>query len=270
PFVRVNCAAIPGDLLESEMFGHERGAFTGAERRRLGKFERADGGTLFLDEIGDLPLALQAKLLHVLEDRELTRVGGTQPCRIDARVIAASNRNLVAAARRGEFREDIYHRLSVIVIEVPPLRERKEEIPELARLFLQRFNEEAGSAVALSAELLALLVEHDWPGNVRELEHMMRRMVVLGDADVIRQDLAAPRGDRVPPDTLEATAVEPPVRSLKAIARRAARDAERLAISEALERTRWNRAQAARLLGISYKALLYKMAQCELSGRILR
>src|SRR5438046_3668157 len=197
PFVKVNCAAIPSELLESELFGHEKGAFTGAHRRKPGQFEYANTGTLFLDEIAELPLALQAKLLHVLQDFRFTRVGGNGVIDVDARVIAATNRDLEQAMARGEFREDLYYRLNVVEIHVPPLRERRQEIPLLVATFLARFNAQYGRQKALAPETLARLMEHPWSGNVRELENAIRRMVVLTEGE---QAFAAslPRPRQVP------------------------------------------------------------------------
>src|SRR5207249_2655579 len=183
PFVKVNCAAIPQELLESELFGHEKGSFTGAHRRKPGQFEFANQGTIYLDEIGELPLALQAKLLHVLQDFQFSRVGGHAPIDVDARVIAATNRRLEEAMARGEFREDLYYRLNVVEIQVPPLRERREEIPALTAWFLNKFNAQYGRRKTLSPETLILLAEHPWSGNIRELENMIRRMVVLADGE---------------------------------------------------------------------------------------
>src|SRR5499426_2699324 len=183
PFVKVNCASLPAELLESELFGHEKGAFTGAHRRKPGQFEFANRGTIYLDEIGELPLALQAKLLHVLQDFQFSRVGGHAPIDVDARVIAATNRRLEEAMARGEFREDLYYRLNVVEIQVPPLRERREEIPALAAWFLNKFNAQYGRQKTLSPGTLTLLTEHPWSGNVRELENMIRRMVVLVDGE---------------------------------------------------------------------------------------
>src|SRR5438477_10546736 len=191
PFVKVNCAAIPDELLESELFGHEKGAFTGAHRRKPGQFEYANTGTLFLDEIAELPLALQAKLLHVLHDFRFTRVGGNGVIDVDARVIAATNRDLERAIDRGEFREDLYYRLNVVEIRIPPLRERREEISLLASAFLSRFNEQYGRAKQLSSETMARLTEHSWSGNVRELENVIRRMVVLTDGEQAFEALVA-------------------------------------------------------------------------------
>src|SRR5436309_9752913 len=183
PFVKINCAAIPSELLESELFGHEKGAFTGAHRRKLGQFEYANKGTICLDEIAELPLALQAKLLHVLQDFRFSRVGGHGLIDVDTRVIAATNRDLEDAMVRGEFREDLYYRLNVVEIRVPPLRERKAEIPLLVASFLSRFNEEHARTKQLSPETMARLAEYSWSGNVRELENVIRRMVVLPDGE---------------------------------------------------------------------------------------
>src|SRR5881296_1995904 len=190
PFVKVNCAAIPQGLLESELFGHEKGAFTGAHRRKPGQFEYANKGTIYLDEIAELPLALQAKLLHVLQDFRFSRVGGNGLLDVDARVVAATNRDLEEAMTRGEFREDLYYRLNVVEIRVPPLRERREEIPELASRFLARFNAQYGRQKQLSPETLARLTGHTWPGNVRELENVIRRLVVLEDGELAIEALA--------------------------------------------------------------------------------
>ena len=263
PFVKVNCAAIPQELLESELFGHEKGAFTGAHRRKPGQFEFANQGTLYLDEIGELPLALQAKLLHVLQDFRFSRVGGHAPIDVDARVIAATNRRLEEAMAHGEFREDLYYRLNVVEIQVPPLRERREEIPGLAAWFLDKFNTQYGRQKKLAPDTLALLREHPWSGNVRELENIIRRMVVLVDGE---RDFEA-QVARVRP--LRAGGAHPPQsvnESLREIARRGAREAERHALAEVLERVRWNRAEASRILKVSYKTLLNKIAECELTA----
>ena len=274
PFVRVNCASLPSELLESELFGHEKGAFTGAYRRKPGKFEIAEHGTIFLDEIGELPLALQSKLLHVLQDHEFARVGGAEIIAVDVRVIAATNRPLEKAIQDGTFREDLYYRLKVVDLYVPPLRERREEIDGLARTFLKRFNEQFQREVRLSLESLRLLRNYPWPGNVRELENMMKRIVVLQSEGNLRIELAAKAGSS-PAATMIASSAAPrdgmvpnghhP--TLKEIARQAALDAQRDAIRDILERVHWNRAEAARLLGISYKTLLYKIDQCGLARK---
>jgi two-component system response regulator AtoC len=263
PFVKVNCAAIPQELLESELFGHEKGAFTGAHRRKPGQFEYANQGTIYLDEIGELPLSLQAKLLHVLQDFRFSRVGGHAPIDVDARVIAATNRRLEEAMAHGEFREDLYYRLNVVEIKVPPLRERREEIPALVTWFLGKFNTQYGRHKTLAPETLTRLSEHTWSGNVRELENIIRRMVVLADGE---RDFAA-QAARVQP--LRAVPPQPAAsvtESLREIARRGAREAERHALSEVLERVRWNRAEASRILKVSYKTLLNKIAECELTA----
>jgi transcriptional regulator with GAF, ATPase, and Fis domain len=271
PFVKVNCASLPGELLESELFGHEKGAFTGAYRRKPGKFEIAERGTLFLDEVGELPLALQAKLLHVLQDNEFGRVGGTETLHADVRIIAATNRPLEKAVIDGTFREDLYYRLKVVDLAVPPLRERRDEIAGLARTFVARFNQQFQRDVTLSADSLRLLRDYQWPGNVRELENMMKRIVVLQSEHLLKQELApktiVPSTPRV---LLTAAGGEERPRTLKEIARQAAIDAERDAIRDVLERVHWNRAEAARVLGISYKTLLYKIDQCGLARKRAR
>src|SRR6266478_3715178 len=262
PFVKVNCAAIPHSLLESELFGHERGAFTGAHRRKPGQFEYANKGTIYLDEIAELPLALQAKLLHVLQDFRFSRVGGHGLIDVDARVIAATNRDLEQAMARSEFREDLYYRLNVVEIRIPPLRERKEEIPLLASSFLSRFNAQYGRTKQLSSETMARLSEHSWSGNVRELENVIRRMVVLTDGEQAFEALLARCRNGHAPTHRTAPLVS---EGLKEIARRGAREAERKALVEVLDRVQWNRAEASRILKVSYKTLLNKISECELS-----
>jgi two-component system, NtrC family, response regulator AtoC len=268
--LKINCAAMPGELLESELFGHQKGAFTGAHRDKPGKFEVAHGGTLMLDEIGEIPLSLQAKLLHVLQDGESARVGGDRVIHTDVRVIAATNRDLEAGIRAGQFREDLYYRLNVIEVRVPPLRERREEIPALVRHLMTRFKKEYGSTLDLPATTLRALTDYSWPGNVRELENTLKRIVVLGNAQHIPQEIATSLagGTTTMPAAgpAAAPAVADTIMGLKDVARRAARDAERLAIKDMLERVHWNRAKAARLLQISYKALLYKIVDCGLAS----
>ena len=259
PFVKVNCAAVPRELLESELFGHERGAFTGAHQLKLGKFESADHGTIFLDEIGDLHPALQGKLLHVLQDGQFSRVGGRATIKIDVRVLAATNQNLEQAVAAGRFRDDLYYRLNVVQIVVPALRERPEEIPLLAQYFVERYAkifQHAG--FKLASETVQRLMRYRYPGNVRELENIIKRMIVLGDSQLARSlwpgELANGKND----------GASPPVKakvSLKDISRTAAREAERELILSMLTRTRWNRKEAAENLGISYKALLYKIKE---------
>jgi two-component system response regulator AtoC len=260
PFVKVNCAAIPQGLLESELFGHEKGAFTGAHRRKPGQFEYASKGTIYLDEIAELPLALQAKLLHVLQDFRFSRVGGYGLLDVDTRVIAATNRDLEDAMARGEFREDLFYRLNVVEIRVPPLRERREEIPALAAWFLAKFNAQYGRQRQLSPELIARLTEYTWSGNVRELENVIRRLVVLEDCEQTIEALATRRREG---NAEQARPIV--VESLREIARRGAREAERKALREVLERVQWNRAEASRILRVSYKTLLNKICECGLT-----
>jgi len=263
PFVEVNCPAIPAELIESEFFGHEKGAFTGAHRRKPGQFEYAHKGTIYLDEIGELPLALQAKLLHVLQDFRFSRVGGYGSIDVDSRVIAATNRNLEEAMARGEFREDLYYRVNVVEIRVPPLRERREEIPALASWFLEKFNAQYGRQKQLSPETMTHLQQHSWSGNVRELENVVRRLVVLTDVEhQIEALVARGRGASGP--------VGQPAEGLREIARRAAREAERRALEEVLGRVHWNRAEAARVLKVSYKTLLHKIVDCGLTPPLPR
>jgi two-component system response regulator AtoC len=270
PFVKVNCAALPADLLESELFGFERGAFTGAQQSKPGRFEAADEGTIFLDEIGEMSASLQAKLLQVLQDGEFSRLGGLSEVHVDVRVIAATNRDLERAVADGTFREDLYFRIDVVEITLPPLRERREDIPLLVDHFLRQQAPVRGQPMTcLSPGTMDLFAAYDWPGNVRELENLVKRIVVLGDEDAAREVLerrqqsavARPaHADPPPPDAGPASPdVAERLTSLKDIGRTAAREAERVAILDMLERTRWNRKEAAEILGISYKALLYKI-----------
>jgi two-component system, NtrC family, response regulator AtoC len=274
-FLKVNCAALPGELLESELFGHQRGAFTGAYRDKPGKFELAAKGTLMLDEIGEVPLRLQAKLLHILQDGEFARVGGERVLHTDVRVVAATNRDLEAEIRAGRFREDLYYRLNVVEIRVPPLRERRDEIPALVDHFLKTANAQYARAVDIAPSTMQLLVDHTWPGNIRELENFIKRIVVLGNAAQIRQELSALAKAPAPVTAPVTASLSAPVATaadgrvdLKAIARQAARDAERIVIAETLDRVHWNRAKAARILQISYKALLYKIVDCGLATKV--
>ncbi len=275
PFVKVNCAALPSELLESELFGFEKGAFTGAQKRKLGKFEFANHGTIFLDEISEMHPSLQAKLLQVLQDGEFSRLGGEADVRVDTRIIAATNRNLEEAVKEGTFREDLLYRLNVVTIQLPPLRERKDDIPLLVDFFLRKYNEQYRKALApLSAETLATLMEFHWPGNIRELENMMKRMVVLGNERVVVQELAqkeAPASREASPgldfDALGAEIANGKGIDLKTISKRAAQVAEKRVIERVLQQTRWNRKEAAERLQISYKALLYKMKEAGLGER---
>jgi DNA-binding NtrC family response regulator len=257
PFVKVNCAALPRDLLESELFGHEKGAFTHAYTMRRGWFEQANGGTLFLDEITEVPVDLQAKLLHVLQDGEFFRVGGQRPIATDVQVIAATHRDLQEAIAAGEFREDLYYRLNVIEIRVPPLRERRDEIPGLVNHFCEGFAAMYGRPVEIDAATLDVFMRYDWPGNVRELENTVHRIAVLGTAAALGAMMPQPvaGGSPATADGHDA------VLSLKERGRLAAREAERVAITTALEGARWNRSAAARALQISLRALRYKIAE---------
>jgi two-component system response regulator AtoC len=269
-FVKVNCAALPGELLESELFGHQRGAFTGAYRDKPGKFELAEKGTIMLDEIGEVPLRLQAKLLHVLQDGEFARVGGERVLSADVRVLAATNRNLEDEIRAGRFREDLYYRLNVIEIRIPSLRDRREEIPALLDHFLRAANQAYGRQVEIPPAVRRLFLQHPWPGNIRQLENTVKRVVVLGTTAGVAEELAAGAPAGSPPALATSTVPGGDADGrldLKAIARRAARDAERIAIADMLQRTHWNRAKAARVLGISYKALLYKIVDCGLANK---
>jgi two-component system response regulator AtoC len=274
PFVKVNCAALPSELLESELFGFEKGAFTGAQKRKLGKFEYANRGTIFLDEISEMAPGLQAKLLQVLQDGEFSRLGGESDVRVDARIIAATNRNLEEAVRNGEFREDLYYRLNVVTILIPPLRDRIDAVPLLIEHFLQMYNEQYNKSLEkLSAEIMKLLMEYHWPGNVRELENMIKRMVVLGSEQTVIQELSQGTSRRIvygDQDELDLAALGADFANrqeldLKAISKRASQIAEKKVIERVLGLTRWNRKEAAERLQISYKALLYKMKENGLS-----
>lgn len=239
PYVAVNCAAVAETLLESEFFGHEKGAFTGAVSQRKGRFETADGGTVFLDEIGELGLALQAKLLRVLQEHEFERVGGSRPIKVDIRVVAATNRDLEKAIREGRFREDLFYRLNVVPIEVPPLRERRDDIPVLATYFMRRFSEQVGRKVtAISRDARALLVAYDWPGNVRELQNVIERAVVMGSSEAITPD-------DLPEVLLDAS---PAAEGVEDGFHAAVRQHRRKIILAALERAGGNVAEAARAL----------------------
>src|SRR5213594_756646 len=263
PFIKVNCAAMPRDLLESELFGYERGAFTGAHKLKIGKFEAAHRGTIFLDEIGDLHPALQAKLLHVLQDGEFSRIGGKSTLSVDVRVLAATNQDLERAVAEGRFREDLYYRLNVIHVFVPPLRERATEIPDLAAYFVERYARLYGrKGFSISPPVLERLTRHRYPGNVRELENLIKRMIVLDDPFLTRIHLPEAIVDRARSHP-SAPVPEP---SLKEIGRRASQAAERAAIEKMLAETGWNRVRAARALRISYRALLYKIKEAGLDS----
>ena len=273
PFVKVNCAALPSELLESELFGFEKGAFTGALRRKLGKFEYANHGTIFLDEISEMHPGLQAKLLQVLQDGEFSRLGGESDVRVDTRIIAATNRNLEEAVKDGSFREDLYYRLNVVTVNLPPLRDRIDAIPLLVDHFLTKYNDQYKKDLGeLTESTVKVMHEYHWPGNVRELENMVKRMVVLGNEQTVLQEIAmrgkpeeTTKGETAGFD-LDALGVDfSDGVDLKAISKRASQIAEKRVIDKVLQQTRWNRKEAALRLQISYKALLYKMKENGLS-----
>lgn len=291
PFVKVNCAAIPHELLESELFGYEPGAFTGANRQKLGKFDQANNGTIFLDEISEMHPALQAKLLHVLQDGEFARLGGKRDIAVDVRVLAATNKPLERAVEEGMFREDLFYRLNVVTIHIPPLRERREEIPIFLDFFMRKYSEYYGKQPApFSDYAISRMMDYSWPGNIRELENLAKRYVIVGNEPQIIRELsthkpiissttgASPiwglKETKAPvaaaPAPAQPTAPAKPVAigadempSLLEIGRRAAMQAEREAIERVLQQTRWNRRQAAKILKISYKALLNKLKAME-------
>jgi DNA-binding NtrC family response regulator len=250
PFIGINCAAIPENLLESELFGYEKGAFTGAVARRIGKFEQADGGTLFLDEIGDMNLATQAKILRVLEERELVRLGAVNSVKINVRIIAATNKDLLEAVNAGSFREDLYYRLNVVPLLMPALRERKEDVPLLVKHFLLKYSEEYSKPMkSIPPQWLEMLKNYHWPGNVRELRNIVERIVVLGEKGFnLEEQLNL---EENPPPAVETAQM-----SLKLTDKQ-----EQEKIQAALEMARWNKTRAAEILEISRKSLYEKMAK---------
>jgi len=264
-FLKVNCAAMPADLLESELFGYEQGAFTGAIKAKPGKFEICSGGTIFLDEIGEMPAILQAKLLQVLQDGTFSRLGSRAPMKVDVRVIAATNINMKAAIAQKSFREDLYYRLNGFSLVIPPLRDRRDEIPILAQHFVRKGAAKYGSKpLTLSHNLLDALTRYSWPGNSRELEHVINRFLILGDEMAILADLSPFSNLHAEAsssqDQMKGAGLKQLVRSLKG-------DAEAAAIERILEANGWNRKAAANELQISYKALLYKIKQYDLAPR---
>jgi DNA-binding NtrC family response regulator len=297
PFVKVNCAALPAELLESELFGHEKGAFTGAATTRVGKFEQADTGTIFLDEIAEMKSALQAKLLHVLQDAQFTRLGSNKPITVDVRIVAATNRDLEAMLQRGDFREDLYYRLKVIEVTVPPLRERRAEITQLTTFFMDRYARRYNrTARELSPELQQLFQSYEWPGNIRELENMIKRIVILQDEQLVIREIgraARPipayagagmgtgpgvatdepeevdldNGEDEEPQPEEPVAMAPVGSRLADVAKSAAIKAERAVIEDTLRQVHWNRRRAAEQLGVSYKTLLNKIKECGISRK---
>jgi two-component system response regulator AtoC len=260
PFVAVNCGAIPENLLESELFGHRKGAFTDAVQDRRGLFEEATNGTLFLDEIGELPLALQVKLLRVLEDEKIRRVGDTKDLQVDVRIVAATHRDLTAETKAGRFREDLFYRLNVLHIHCPPLRERREDIPLLIDHFLARNNARLGTRIrGLDTEARRLLYEYSWPGNVRELENTIERAMVLAESDqIVATDLSERIREARDPVQLQLASGELSVKKTMRII-------EEILIRRALQKTKGNRTRAAEVLEISHRALLYKIKDYEIS-----
>jgi formate hydrogenlyase transcriptional activator len=253
PFIKLNCAAIPFDLLESELFGHERGAFTGAIAQKVGRFELADKGTLFLDEVGDIPLALQPKLLRVLQEREFERLGGTRTHQVDVRLVAATNRNLAEMVKHNEFRSDLYYRLNVFPIPLPPLRERREDIPALVSYFVERYGRRMGKRIErISPDTMSALSSHRWPGNIRELQNFIERSVIVTSGNVLCPPLTSLK-NAAETDSQEATTLE---------------DAERNHIRKVLEQTRWvvsGPNGAAARLGIKRSTLYFRMQKLGIS-----
>ncbi|KPJ98140.1 MAG: Fis family transcriptional regulator [Desulfobacterales bacterium SG8_35] len=250
PFVRLNCAAIPEGLMESELFGHEKGAFTGAHARKLGKFEMADGGTMLLDEIGELPLSLQAKLLRVLQESMYERVGGTGTIKVDVRILCATSKDLEQAVDKGSFRQDLFYRLNVIPINLPPLRDRKEDIPALTNHFLHEFSIKRGVAMEISPEAMQCLIDYSYPGNVRELKNIIERVSVLAQEQLIK-------ADDLPTDLLEANGYKDAGQSF--LMSDAVAKTEKQVLLKALAHTKGKKGEAAELLGISRKNMWEKM-----------
>jgi two-component system, NtrC family, response regulator AtoC len=271
PFLKVNCAALPSELVESELFGYERGAFTGAIKSKLGKFDLADEGTIFLDEIGDMDFRLQAKLLQVLQDQEFQRLGGKETIRVNVRVMAATHCDLDRAIREGRFREDLYYRLNVISVHVPPLRDRPDEILPLASYFLQKHAMSGSAAFEITPTLSDALLNYHWPGNVRELENVMRKYLALHDPEAVAADLRyrSQRSEAVPTVSVgpKVVASSPAALSTLKNVTDVQRQAEIETILSSLDRTRWNRKEAAALLHVDYKALLYKMKKFGIDGK---
>ncbi len=277
PFMKVNCAAIPRDLLEAELFGYEKGAFTGAHKMKQGRFEVANKGTMFLDEIGDMPLELQSKLLQVLEQQEFVRVGGVQNIHVDVRIIGATNKNLEIAIGKKEFRDDLFYRLNEITLLLPSLRVRKNDIPLLVNYFIKKYEESYKKEITpISQMVMSQLLSFDWPGNVRQLENMMKQVVVREDESIIADLLVAAGNHILPTDNAETVSTfsipqvtensKPDSYSLKAIIGEKIAVEEKKLISEVLHKTNWNRRKAAELLEISYRSLLYKIKDYSLNS----
>ncbi len=267
PFVKVNCPAIPGTLLESELFGYEKGAFTGAYGTKPGRVEMAHRGTLFLDEISELDLGLQSKLLQLLQDGQFCRIGAQEDKKVEVRVVCATNRKLEEEIENGTFRQDLFYRINVVNLHLPPLRERRGDIEDLVNYFLDYYNRKYNCrARALSPEMMGVLQKYHWPGNIRELENLVKRYVILGTEEAISSDLSTRDDEFFNPDI----PIDGPI-SLKKITRQAVRELERKVILKVLQAHHWNRKQAAKSLNISYRALLYKIRDAGLpSNRSLR
>ena len=267
PYVKVNCPAIPGTLLESELFGYEKGAFTGAFGSKPGRVELAHRGTLFLDEISELDLSLQTKLLQLLQDGQFCRIGAQEDKKVEVRVVCTTNRHLESEIENGTFRQDLFYRINVVNLHMPALRERRGDVQDLAGYFLEYYNRKFNCrARPLSKEVLAVLEKYHWPGNIRELENLIKRYVILGHEEVITSDLVAREPDYLNPEIN----LDGPI-SLKTLTRKAVRELERKIILKVLQQHHWNRKQAARTLSISYRALLYKIRDAGLpSNRALR
>src|SRR6266480_1838724 len=260
PLVKVNCPAIPGTLLESELFGYEKGAFTGAYGSKPGRVEMAHRGTLFLDEISELDAALQSKLLQLLQDGQFCRIGAQEDKKVEVRVVCATNRRLEEEIQTGTFRQDLFYRINVVNLQMPPLRERRADVQELATYFLEYYNRKYNCrARALSSDLMSALQKYHWPGNIRELENLIKRYVILGNEEVISSDLVTREQEYFNPDIN----LDGPI-SLKKLTRAATRELERKVILKVLQAHHWNRKQAARALSISYRALLYKIREAGL------
>jgi two-component system response regulator AtoC len=260
PYVKVNCPAIPGTLLESELFGYEKGAFTGAYGSKPGRVEMAHRGTLFLDEISELDPALQSKLLQLLQDGQFCRIGAQEDKKVEVRIVCATNRQLEAEIESGTFRQDLFYRINVVNLQLPPLRERRGDIEDLVHYFLEYYNRKYNCrARPLSSELLAVLQKYHWPGNIRELENLTKRYVILGNEEGISSELVA----RPPEYSMPEINFDGPI-SLKKITRQATHELERKVILKVLQANHWNRKKAARALSISYRALLYKIREAGL------
>jgi len=271
PFIKVNCAAIPQNLLESELFGFEKGAFTGAYLKKPGKFELANGGTILLNEIGEIDISIQAKLLQVLQDGEFSRLGGNGDISVDTRVITTTKDHLEKSMMGGKFREDLFFRINVMSITLPPLRERKEQVLPLSLYFFNLYKKKFGkSSPWLSAETIDVLKKYSWPGNIRELENMIKRIILFGERVATRSLIQSQNNDEIDPSYHDGFTPNGTkgldFLNLKKVRREATESAEKELMQKTLNETHWNRKEAARLLQVSYKALLYKIQKYNLDG----